>query len=461
MALVGKRLWKRVSANTDEREGAEGRLKALFVRIGGAVKNRPRARNFCLYVAGLLSSLERKTAESIAVVATPDSPSPDVRTSPDGDDAFVDVKRCHQRILHTIGQAVWDDTAVRDEAVRFALESLPADDPVEQLIIDDTGFIKQGKHSVGVKRQYTGSAGKVTNCQVAVSVVACTATSQFPVDVALYLPREWLSPKARRYARIPKSVTFKTKPQLAADMVERILNTGLVPTCRISADCAYGKSTSFRAAMVQHGCPLAVGVKGDAHAWSVDAGGSRRGPATSIAAIAERMRFRRIAWRNGTKGKMASRFGARRVVMKHGFDPEEEIEPLWLVAEKSGDELKYHLVTGGKDAKLKDLVKILKQRFRTERSYQDAKNEVGLDDYQGRSFVGWHHHVTAAIAACAFLFSEQQRAPKTPNTSTRREAVRTSSRVLRHFPESFPTLRRAIASVLCFILPCQPCPSLA
>jgi len=158
---------------------------------------------------------------------------------------------------------------------------------------------------------------------------------------------------------------------------------------------------------------------------------------------------------------MVGRFGARRVVMKKGFDPEEQNEPLWLIAEKCDDGLKFHLVSGGPKAKLKDLVGVLKQRFRTERSYQDAKNEVGLSDYQGRSFVGWHHHVTAVIVACAFLFTEQRRVPQTPNTSTRREAIRTSTRMLRHFPESFSTLRRAIASVLCFILPGQPYLSLA
>jgi SRSO17 transposase len=299
------------------------------------------------------------------------------------------------------------------------------------------------------------------SCQVGVSVVACTAASQFPVDFSLYLPREWLTPEARESARIPRTVEFKTKPQLAMEMVDRILDTGLLPACRISADCAYGDSTAFRKTMLEHGCPLAVGVRGDAHAWSVDAGGSRRGPATSIAAIAARLKCRRIAWRNGTKGRMVGLFGARRVIMKHGFDPEDQDQPLWLVLEKLGDELKYHLVSSGPKAKLKDLVKLLKQRFRTERSYQDAKNEVGLADYQGRSFVGWHHHVTAVIAACAFLFSEQRRIPRTPNTSSRREAVRTSTRLLRHFPESFPTLRRALAAVLSFILPRQPDPSLA
>jgi SRSO17 transposase len=384
-----------------------------------------------------------------------------VRTSPDDEGAFREVKRCHQRIIHCIGRAEWDDTPVRDEAVRFARESLPDDEPIEQIIIDDTGFLKQGTHSAGVKRQYTGSAGKKTNCQVGVSLVACTATAQFPVDFALYLPSEWLTPAAREYARIPDSVVFTTKPELAAQMVERVLDTGLLPVCRISADCAYGHSTAFREAMLDLGCSLAVGVKGDAHAWSVDARGLRRGPATSVSALAERLKYRRVVWRNGTKGRMAGLFGARRVAMKNGFDPEDPSEPLWLVAEKVSAGLKFHLVSGGPNAKLKDLVGVLKQRFRTERAYQDANNEVGLADYQGRSFVGWHHHVTAAIAACAFLFSEQRRIPGTPNTSSRRKAVRTSTRLLRHFPESFPTLRRAITAVLRVILPGQPSPCLA
>lgn len=443
------------------RTDSEGRLKEFFARIGRAVMNRPRARNFCVYVAGLLSSLDRKTCESVAVAATTDTAEPVVRTDGDQQVALGDVKRCHQRILHSIGRANWNDTAVRDEAVRFALGSLPDDESVEQLIVDDTGFIKKGAHSVGVKRQYTGSAGKKTNCQVGVSVVACTATSQFPVDFSLYLPHEWFTSEARVRARIPESVEFKTKPELAAEMIDRILDTGLLPVCRVSADSDYGRSTEFRKALLSHGCPLAVGVRGDASAWSVDARGSRRGPATSLEAIAERLKYRRVIWRNGTKGKMSGLFGARRVVMKNGFDPGEQADPLWLVAEKAGEELKYYLVSGGPDANLKELIAVLKQRFRTERSYQDAKNEVGLADYQGRSFVGWHHHVTAAIAACAFLFSEQRHVPKTPNTSARREAVRTSTRLLRHFPESFSTLRRALATVLRFALPGAPCVNFA
>jgi len=442
--------------------GSSSRLKAYMSRIGRVLMNKPRARNFCVYVAGLLSSLDRKTAESIAVAATPDVDESAIRTNPhDNHGALGDVKRWHQRILHTIGLAVCDDIAVRDEAVPYALESLPDKDKVEQLIIDDTGLLKKGDHSVGVKRQYTGSAGKITNCQVGVSVVACTATSQFPVDFSLYLPPEWLTPGARVSARVPASVVFKTKPQLAAEMTDRIINTRLLPVCRISADCAYGESTAFRKAMLGHGCPLAVGLKGTAHAWSVDVKGARRGPATSVAAIAARMKYRPIAWRNGTKGRMIGSFGARRVIMKNGYNGEDQDAPLWLVAEKSDEKLKLHLVSGGPKAKLKDLVSVLKQRFRTERSYQDAKNEVGLSDYQGRSLVGWHHHVTAAIVACAFIFSEQQPVPKTPNTSIQREAVRTSTRWLRHFPESFPTLRRTIASILYFLLPSQPSLSLA
>lgn len=445
----------------DEQAGVEGRLRAFLLRVGRVVMNKPRAKNFCMYVAGLLSSLDRKTAESIAVAAAPDAPEGAVRSKPDGGAILGDVKRRHDRILHTIGKATWDDTAVRDEAVRFAMESLSGRGDIEQLIVDDTGFVKQGVHSVGVQRQYTGSAGKITNCQVGVSVVACTATSQFPVDFALYLPDEWLTRKARNDASIPDSVRFKTKTQLAGAMLDRILDSGLLPPCRISADCAYGKSAEFRRGVLERGCALAVGVKGDAIAWSVDSKSARRGPPTSLTAIAQRLRCRRVAWRNGSKGRMVGDFGARRVVMKKGYDAEDPDPPLWLVVEHAGTERKFYLVSGGPDATLKELVTTLKQRFRTERAYQDAKNEVGLGDYQGRSFVGWHHHVTAVIAACAFLFSEQQRIPKRPNTSSRKEAVRTSSRLLRHFPESFATLRRSVASFLRFILPRQPHASFA
>ena len=407
-----------------------------------------------LAVAGLLSALNRKTAEAIAVAATPSASPQSVRTDPD--DYSSEARRVHSRhqcLLHTIGRAKWDDRAVRYEAARIANESLHTDEQVEQLIIDDTGWLKQGKHSAGVQRQYTGSAGKIANCQVGVSVVACTSTAQFPIDFALYLPEEWLTPQARASVHIPDHIIFKTKPELAVDMVKEILHAEVMSACTVSADSAYGDSSQFRAAIRKLGCSLAVGIKPLSNAWSVDAGGSRRGPVTSVRAIGRRMKYRRIAWRDGTKGTLVGHFGARRVVMEQDAKCSDEPEPLWLVTERTDEKPKYYLVSGPAEAKLKDLVRVLKQRFRTERAYQDAKNEVGLADYQGRSFVGWHHHVSAAVVACAFLFSEQKRRPRPRNTARPRQAVRTPERLLRHFPESFPTLRRMISSIVSFILP--------
>ena len=147
--------------------------------------------------------------------------------------------------------------------------------PVTTWIIDDTGFLKQGSHSVGVQRQYSGSAGKVTNCQIGVSLSVASRTEHVPIDFALYLPKSWLdSPARRREARIPSDVTFSTKPELALDLVVRALEDKL-PGEIVLADAAYGTSVEFRNGLVAYGLDYAVGINGTTTVWSVDARGRR------------------------------------------------------------------------------------------------------------------------------------------------------------------------------------------
>ena len=405
-----------------------GRLVSYLDKVRRAVGNTPRMKSLSTYCAGLLSSEKRKTVESIAAAA---SAKP------------MECDALYQRVLHTVGQAAWDDAKVRYVAETYVIDAMTAREQISQWIIDDTGLIKQGSHSVGVKRQYTGTAGKVTNCQVTTSLVVSTASTQAPVDLRIYLPKEWTDSLQRRAeAKIPDHVVFQTKPELALDLVVSALNRG-TPRGRVCADSAYGDSSAFRAGLRERNLDMAVGIKAATSAWSVDGNGRRRGPKTSVEAIARRLEYRRITWRHGTKGAMTSSFGARRIVTCREYVDHGLVEPVWLLVERperKGSDAKYALLTDGPNVQVANLAHQWKERYRTERAYQDAKQNVGFDDYQGRSFLGWHHHATAVVVCCAFLVAEQCRL-YSPRPKGPRQAIRTTERLQRHYPDSFPTMQ--------------------
>jgi len=209
---------------------SEERLGEYFDRIGAILANKRRRESFATYAMGLLGDGERKSMEPMASRACAD---------PGGADA------AHQRLLHFATDSPWNDAEVRREAARYALEAMTEREPVECWITDDTGFIKQGTHSVGVQRQYTGSAGKITNCQLGVSLCIATRTEQLPIDFELYLPRSWADDPARRSeARIPEDVLFKTKPELALDLIRRAVANG-IPKGVVLADTSCSATTTF------------------------------------------------------------------------------------------------------------------------------------------------------------------------------------------------------------------------
>ena len=208
------------------------RLEQYFQRIGEVLGEESRRGSFALYAMGLLGDGERKSVEPLAARACPDPKR---------------VEAMHQRLLHFAVDSKWSDRQVRRVAAQYALEEMTRREPVEVWMVDDTGFLKQGKHSVGVQRQYTGSAGKVANCQIGVSLRVATRTEHLPLDFELYLPECWANDAARRReARIPADVPFKTKPQLALQMIDRAVEDG-VPPGVVLADTAYGSCSQFRA----------------------------------------------------------------------------------------------------------------------------------------------------------------------------------------------------------------------
>jgi SRSO17 transposase len=382
--------------------GAIRRLEGYFARIGEILGSDNRRASFARYARGLFGEAERKSVEPIAAQAC-------------GEEDKTDAE--HQRLLHFLGNSPWSDRDVRREAARYALAAMTEREAIEAWIVDDTGFLKQGSHSVGVQRQYTGSAGKITNCQIAASLSVATRTEHLPIDFELYLPTIWTEDLARRReARIPDSVLFKTKPELALDMIRRAVGDG-VPPGVLLADAAYGSSRDFRDGVRELGLHYIVGVDPKTVVAIFDRAGRRRDEPVSVRDLAVRLErqrcFRRCTWRKGTKQDLSARFALRRVVpaydQGHGMDKRE---PLWLLIEWRDGETEpanYFLSSLSSRMTKKKLIQLAMQRWRTERVYEDLKGELGLDHYEGRRYPGWNHHISVALSCYAFIVAERVR----------------------------------------------------
>jgi len=379
-----------------------GRLKQYFEGIGKVLGSDERRASFALYGQGLMSSAERKSVEPLAAHGCIDPAKADA---------------AHQRLLHFVGVSPWSDRAVRREAADYALEAMTEHGPIEAWIVDDTGFLKQGQHSVGVQRQYTGSAGKVTNCQVGVSLVVATETDQLPIDFELYLPESWASDPARREeARIPDEVQFKTKPELALEMIKRAVREG-IPKGVVLGDAGYGSSSDFRRDLRALGLRYIVGVQPTTKVQPVGQNARPKGKPASVRDLATDLNakgaFRRCTWRAGTRRDLSARFAVIRV------QPSDDEEVSLLIEWRDGETEPANYFFASLPGKLpkKELIRVAMQRWRIERTYEDLKGELGLDHYEGRRFPGWHHHVTVALTCYAFIVAERSR--RFPPSTTR------------------------------------------
>jgi SRSO17 transposase len=381
---------------------AKRRLGDYFGDVGAALGNKCRRASFAMYAMGLLGSAERKSAEPIAATASADPAT---------------CEPVHHRLLRFLRDSPWNDRAVRRIAARHALEAMTAEEPIRTWIVDDTGFPKQGTHSVGVQRQYTGTTGKVCNCQVAVSLSVATRSAHVPIDFALYLPEGWAGDPVRRHeCHIPDDVVFKTKHELALDLIVRAIEDK-VPGDILLCDAGYGCSDNFRETVRILGFDYAMGILSSTMLIRLDAREQRFAEPMSARAIAERLgpkAFRTITWREGTRpgprGKLRSRFAFCRVYVAH--DDGTQREPLWLLMEWPEDEKapsKFALTTLRRTMSKKQIVRIFKERYRTECVYAEMKGELGLDHFEGRSFRGWHHHVSVALCCYAFVIGERMR----------------------------------------------------
>jgi SRSO17 transposase len=381
---------------------AEGRLREYLTgKIGQHLGRREQKESFAIYAHGIVGDGERKSVEPIAARATGDE---------------EDCERMQARLLNFLRDSPWDDRRVRREAALHVIEALQKQEPVTTWIIDDTGFPKQGEHSVGVQRQYTGTLGKIGNCQIGVSLTVATRHEHVPIDFALYMPQSWTDDPARREkARVPDDLVFKTKPDLAIDLITRAVDDK-IPGEIVLVDAAYGNSSEFRNTVRMYGLDLGVAVQANTKVWLLDETDRRRNDPIGVQDLGVqlgRRAFRRLTWRVGAGGKLSSRFAFRRVKVAHddGTDAGDR-EPLWLIAEwPEGEDkpTKFILTTLPRRMTKKEIVRIVKERWRTERAYEELKGELGLDHFEGRSFPGWHHHVTVVLCCYAFIVSERVR----------------------------------------------------
>jgi SRSO17 transposase len=394
------------------------RLEDFLEQVGDVLGHKNRRASFATYALGLLGDGERKSVEPIAARACAEP---------------GEVDAAHQRLLHFLKDSKWSDHAVRRVAAQYALGVVAGAESIESWILDDTGFLKQGSHSVGVQRQYTGSAGKVTNCQVGVSLSVTTRTEHLPIDFELYLPKCWMEDDARRQeARIPADLAFKTKPQLGLDMVRRAVEANL-PRGVVLGDSAYGTSSDFRLELRQLELDYSLGVGAQTKVFEIGDVVNRGGAAISVRDLALKLKakgkYRRVTWREGTKGKLSARFAMRRVSPCRDESRElHEREPVWLLVEwRDGEDepANYFFSSLPANIRRKELVRITMQRWRTERIYEDLKGELGLDHFEGRRFTGWHHHVSVALCCYAFVVAERNRIFPLP---TRRRSAAGSHR---------------------------------
>jgi len=403
-----------------ERGGTiDARFAGFVGQLAEALGHADRVAPLKAYCSGLLLPGARKSVEPMAARLEP-----------------ARVSAAHQSLHHFVAKADWSDDAVLAVVRAEVLPAIERRGPIRAWIVDDTGFPKKGKHSVGVARQYCGQLGKQDNCQIAVSLSVANNDASLPIAWRLYLPQSWAPDPARRArAGVPDDIVFQTKPEIALEQIDAALSAG-VPRGVVLADAGYGVDTSFRTRLTEMGLSYVVGIQSSTSLWPPGTAPlpakpwSRRGRPPSLmrrdpkhkpasaGALAKALAqeaWQTITWREGTKAPLASRFAAVRVRPAHrdywrsAPRPEEWFLVEW--PEGESEPTKYWLSTLPAQTRLADLVDQAKLRWRIERDYQELKQEIGLGHYEGRGWRGFHHHATLSIAAYGFLVSERSRIP--------------------------------------------------
>jgi SRSO17 transposase len=348
-------------------------LQAEFVGIGRHFGRQAMRQRALDYVTGLLSPIERKTSWQLSEAMGRPTPF---------------------SVQHLLDRARWEADAVRDDLQKYVVANLG--EPGAVLVVDETGFLKKGRHSVGVQRQYSGTAGRIENCQIGVFLAYASQSGRVLLDRELYLPKEWAEDRARRQAaKVPAAVEFATKPQLARRMIERAKTAG-VPFAWLTGDAVYGNDRRLRVWLEQQDLHFVLAVASNQHVWPNFSG---QKTVAQVAAMAQAQDWTRLSAGEGAKGPRLYEW--LRIPLLSWQMPGER----WLLLRRSltDSELSYYVgyVPPGTD--LATMVRVAGSRWTVEECFAAAKGEVGLDHYEVRSWHGWYRHMTLAMAALAYL----------------------------------------------------------
>jgi SRSO17 transposase len=404
-------------------EGWEAELERWLEPFLARLRRRAQRHWAPFYLKGLILPGERKSIEPMAARVAP-----------------ADTQQLH----HFVSTSPWPTAPLEEELVRAADRLLGGGDAV--LVVDDTALVKQGRHSVGVKRQYCGQLGKRANCQSLVSLTLARAEVPVCVGLRLFLPEDWCGDVGRRAATgVPEAITYRPKWKIALDEIDRVLASGARFGC-VLADAEYGKAAEFRAGLAERRLAFAVGILPTQKVYPADvmlscparkgAGRPRKHPvpsAPSVAAAelieAQPEAFRTVSWRTGSKGALKAAFAALRVRVADGpvaaagqHLPGDEV---WLVGEhRATGERKYYLTNHPGDTTLEVLAAAIKARWTCEQMHQQMKDELGLDHFEGRSWRGLHHHALLCQLAFAFLQHLRLGGKKRPHPTRARTATK-------------------------------------
>lgn len=351
-------------------------LAPLHKRIGRHFARPEVRRRARRYLAGLLGPMERKNGWHLAEQAR--------EATPDG----------MQRLLNT---ARWDAEAVRDDLRGYVWEHLADADGV--LVVDETGFLKKGDKSVGVQRQYTGTAGRIANCQIGVFLAYASSKGRAFIDRELYLPHSWADDEARRRAAgVPEDVVYRSKTELGRAMLERAFAAG-VAVGWVTADALYGSDGALRRWLEGRRQAYVLGVR--SNTYVVDREAWRQATVAELIGRLPAGAWRRLSAGDGAKGPRLYDWACVR---------DDRLLPdgcaAWVLARRSiaePTEIAYYLAFGPADATVEELVRVAGRRWSIEEALEVAKNEVGLDQYEVRRWAGWYRHITLALLAHAFL----------------------------------------------------------
>jgi len=404
---------------------SERRFSDYVTGLSRVLGHADRVEPLKAYCTGLLLPGARKSVEPMAARLAP-----------------ARVQAAHQSLHHFVAKAGWSDAALLACVRTQVLPVIEAQEPISAWIVDDTGFPKKGRHSVGVAHQYCGQVGKIDNCQVAVTLSVANTQASLPVAYRLYLPQDWADdPERRARTGVPETIAFQTKPEIALDQIRAAQAEGITPGV-VLADAGYGVDTAFRTALTERGLPYILGIVPTTSLWPPGLAplppepwsGQGRPPtllrrtpdhkplpADELALTLPAQAWRTLTWREGTNATLSSRFAAVRVHPAHRDTKRRQPHPQeWLLIEWPRTEpapTRYWLSTLPPQTPLSLLVRQAKLRWRIERDDRELKQELGLGHYEGRGWRGFHHHASLCIAAYGFLVCERGRFPPSDLTT--------------------------------------------